>query len=47
VESSTRAKILATSLAKLALDQNVEHMWTDSFPSCIHEILMAEKQFFE
>ena len=38
---------VAHQLAKLALAQNTEHMWTDSFPSCIHEIVMAEKQFSE
>jgi ribonuclease HI len=38
---------VAHQLAKLALDQNIEHMWTDSFPSCISEIVMAEKQFSE
>jgi hypothetical protein len=35
---------VAHRLAKLALDQNLEHMWTDSFPSCTCEIVMAEKQ---
>jgi hypothetical protein len=30
-------------LAKLALDQNLEHLWIDSFTSSIHEIVMAEK----
>jgi hypothetical protein len=37
---------VAHQLAKLAQDQNIEHMWTDSFPSCISEIVMAEKTVF-
>jgi hypothetical protein len=33
----------AHQLAKLAVSQNLSHIWMDSYPSCISEIVLAER----